>query len=504
MDALVVGAAASLVAVAMVACDGSRAVSPSGTKTDSTPSSYRIRLSPASIELIAPPGTPTSITVTASVLKGNDTTAVPDAQVTWAIDAPSVATVTTAGTVTAVAPGTTTLHARYSGVEVSAAVTVAAAPIVPGVAFVPTGSMTRARVGHTATLLANGKVLIAGGGAATAELYDPATGTFALTGSMSVSRSLHSATLLPDGRVLVAGGYSGDPFSGSGAAKLETAEVYDPATGSFTRTADMLEAQSGQTGTLLANGKILLTGGFGSCCDSLPKPELYDPATGTFAATGAYVPYSGLPDYAQTVGLANSTATLLRDGRVLVAAEPAAQLYDPATGTFTLTGQMRSGGSVIPPYITGRTATLLENGRVFFAGGENEDIGRFESTELFDATSGTFAFGPGMAVVRDGHTATLLSDGKVLVVGGESTIGCDSPSTCEIVSTASAELYDPGSGTLASAGSMSERRELHRATLLNDGRVLVTGGLTFIGGPIHFGGGVSVTPLATAELYAPR
>jgi len=189
---------------------------------------------------------------------------------------------------------------------------------------------------------------------------------------------------------------------------------------------------------------------------------------------------------------------------VLVAAEPAAQLYDPATGAFTLSGQMRSGGSFTPSYIAGRTATLLKDGRVFFAGGEHEDVGRFESTELFDATTGTFALGPRMAVVRDEHTATLLSDGKVLVAGGESTIGCDSLSTCEILSTASAEVYDPGSGTLASAGSMSERRELHRATLLNDGRVLVTGGLTFIGGPIHFGGGVSATPLATAELYTPR
>jgi hypothetical protein len=205
----------------------------------------------------------------------------------------------------------------------------------------------------------------------------------------------------------------------------------------------------------------------------------------------------------ETSGLVGIPATLLRDGRVLIAAEPAAQLYDPVTNSFRRTATMvtgTSGGLGVPQYIAGRTATLLDNGRVLLTGGEHEDIGRFKTAELYDPSTGTFARTGDMAFVRDGHTATLLAGGTVLIAGGEGTDGCDVPG-CNITSMSSLEIYDPAKGVFAPAGTMKVSREFHRATLLKDGRVLITGGLTFRGGSA--GGGFSVTPLASVELYDP-
>lgn len=135
---------------------------------------------------------------------------------------------------------------------------------LPGT-FAPTGSMTTPRSGHTATLLPNGKVLIAGGGSATMELYDPSTGTFTATGATTASPQIGSATLLPDGRVLL--------------IEARNAELYDPCTGTVTATGSMIDG-SGRAATLLANGKVLISGLF--------KPELYDPSKGVFTIGGPY------------------------------------------------------------------------------------------------------------------------------------------------------------------------------------------------------------------------
>jgi Galactose oxidase, central domain len=142
-------------------------------------------------------------------------------------------------------------------------------------AFTPTGNMMTPRGGHSATLLLNSKVLIAGGGSASAELYDPSTGTFAATGNMITPRQRHRATLLYDGRVLIIGG-----FLNNGNSPLASAELYDPSTGIFTVTGSMLTPRGWHTATLLYDGRVLVAGA--------GTPELYDPATGTFAPTGAY------------------------------------------------------------------------------------------------------------------------------------------------------------------------------------------------------------------------
>ena len=475
------------------ACSGSNEAQSQPPTSPSPPppaTTYSIQLSPASLNLTAPPGEPRSEFVTATVR--TNTGEVVSAPVVCTTDSPGVATVSQNGTVitvTAVAVGRTVLHARFGGSEATAEITVDVP--VPST-FAPTGPMSTTRVFHTATLLPDGKVLIVGGldysGAvsrelASAELYDPASGTFARTGDMTVGRIGHSATLLPDGKVLIAGGTVGN-------APIATAELYDPASGTFSLTGDMRQAQRWHSATLLMTGKVLISGGWSSCCSDAVDPELYDPATGVFATTGTYAAR-------ETAGLLGANATLLRDGRVLLSMQPAAQVYDPVAGTFSRTGSMVTGAGSwgVPYYINGRTATLLDNGRVLLTGGHNEDIGRFKSGELYDPATGRFTATGDMAFVRDGHTATLLADGTVLITGGESEAGC------AITSLAAAELYDPSKGAFSSAGRMNVRREWHTATRLEDGRVLVAGGLTFDGGLC---GSVSAPPLGSAELYVPH
>jgi Galactose oxidase, central domain len=194
--------------------------------------------------------------------------------------------------------------------------------------FEETGSLATARDDHTATLLPNGKVLVAGGSNnngvnfASAELYDPATGTWTKTGSLTAGRTRHTATLLPNGKVLVAGGYDvfGNPFA--------SAELYDPASGTWTETGSLATRRSLHTATLLPNGKVLVAGGYGLFGDHyLTSAELYDPASGTWTATGSL-----------NMARYNHTATLLPNGKVLVAGGLAggylasAELYDVGLG----------------------------------------------------------------------------------------------------------------------------------------------------------------------------
>jgi Kelch motif len=349
--------------------------------------------------------------------------------------------------------------------------------------FSPTGSMVAARSQHTATLLSDGRVLIVGGdGGAesqfldSAELYDPKTGTFSATGSMTTGRSGQTATLLADGRVLIIGGIPG----------LTSAELYDPRTGTFTGTGSMTTARSYYTATLLRDGRVLVTGGGANGAGGgIASAELYDPRTGMFVLTGS-----------MSTPRVSQTATLLTDGRVLVAGGndgtgaagglASAELYDPTTGRFSPTSSMNTPRE-------NQTATLLTDGRVLVAGGAAFDAngrpmgnGPLASAELYDPHSGRFIFTGSMTLLAENYTATLLADGRVLFAGGDDGSG----------SLAAAEIYDSFAGTFSSIGSMAAGRVGHTATLLADGRVLIAGGQPA-------GNSNSGTPLASAETYLP-
>jgi hypothetical protein len=329
--------------------------------------------------------------------------------------------------------------------------------------FHATGDMGTQRAAHTATLLQNGKVLIAGGFnntnvLATAELFDPAAGTFTPTGAMTTPRFWHTATLLANGKVLVTGGSPqlGDLSGGDNSDDLSTAELFDPATGTFTATGAMSKPRSEHTATLLANGTVLLAGGAAG-----NAAELFDPATGSFAATGELT----------VGGRWGCSATLLKDGTVLIAggrdSEDVfdgfplndAELFNPATGIFTATGVMKQ-------FRYEHAAALLNNGQVLLTGGFNGIP--VQDAELFDPTTRSFSGTGIMGTARADHTATLLEDGTVLVAGGFSFVAPGSFS--------SAEVFDPSTNMFTPTGPMGAARFRHTATRLNDGSVLVTGG----------------------------
>jgi hypothetical protein len=350
--------------------------------------------------------------------------------------------------------------------------------------FTSTGGMLTTREGHTATLLKNGKVVVIGGmhwarpcircglqlsALASAELYDPATGKFIPTGKMSVPRVFHTATLLGNGMVLVAGG---DNRKGTTYA---TAELYDPATGIFNLIGNhMTTKRSAHTATRLANGKVLIAGGGNGSAFS--TAEIFDPAAGTFTPTGN-----------MHVGRFFFTATRLSNGRVLVAGgvcdnhgcngtlTSSAELFNPATGTFALTGLMSVERS-------SHTATLLTTGAVLVTGGATS-TGVTATAELFDPSTRVFTPTASMQSKRELHTATRLTNGAVLVTGGINGS----------TTLSSAELFQPTSGSFMATGNMKSARSEHAAALLGNGDVVIIGGINTNNGALD--------SLATAELF---
>ena len=320
-------------------------------------------------------------------------------------------------------------------------------PAVVDPAWTTTGSMAEARSGHTANVLGSGNVLIAGGppaisfepGSATAELYNPETGTFAATGQMSEGHFLHTASTLFSGQVLVAGTRAG----GNGGAYLtDTAELYDEETGSFSPTGSMTQPRGGHTASVLQSGRVLVIGGTGPKGGYGTSAELYDPDSGTFSPTGSMVEPRG-----------GHTASLLESGKVLVAggnASATAELYDPTDGNFSLTGPM------LQPH-WGHTASVLLSGSVLIAGGPAS-----ATAELYDPTSGAFSATIPLVEARASHTASLLWSGEVLLAGGSGS--------------ATAELFDPATSMFSAALPMLEATSWHTASVLPSCDVLVVGG----------------------------
>jgi hypothetical protein len=342
--------------------------------------------------------------------------------------------------------------------------------------FTAVGNMTTVRADHTATLLGNGKVLIAGGEGdgfqelASAELYDPSTRTFAPTGTMITPRYGHSATLLADGRVLIAGGRQ----NGTRGTSVFSAEIYDPSTGAFTATGNSASisgeiwAIPGSVTTLLPDGRVFVT--------ATNNAEIFDSQSGTFTPTG---PYSD-----PSLAMYGTTVTLLTNGKILVtgcapgcSSGGLAELFDPQSGTFSVIGAMVANYS--PDY--GYTATLLADGRVLFLGSNDWDFP--PDAEVYDPAAGTFA-----SIASEGNQelapASRLTEGTVLIAGGQVPGGNGS---------ADAYLYVPASGTFEFAGEMTTGRYSHTATPLPDDTVLITGGFS-----------VWPDPTSSAEVYKPQ
>ncbi|MFN7829390.1 MAG: Kelch repeat-containing protein, partial [Acidobacteriota bacterium] len=333
----------------------------------------------------------------------------------------------------------------------------------------------------TTTLLANGKVLFAGGddfsgaGAMDAvEIYDPATNAVTATAPLPTGRTAHVAVLMADGRVLVTGG------ADSSFNAVRTADIYDPATGTWSRTGSMATARITAGGFLLPNGKVLVAGGENGS-NALSSAELYDPATGTWTPTGSL---NQVRNFVKGV--------VLNSGKVLVAGgldgngfggSPirTCEIYDPSTGTWTATADL-------PYELINHTVTLLENGKVLVAGGVDLAFSRPLNPSLFDPATGTWSStGALHSGGRSDHTGTLMTDGRVILVGGLDNGGF----------TNTIEIFDPTSGTWSSGGNLAGPRAYHGGTLLMDGSVLVAGG--FDGTPLD---SIEISPAGSAVLSA--
>jgi len=323
-----------------------------------------------------------------------------------------------------------------------------------------TGNLNTERFLHTATLLADGRVLVVGGidnnftTTRKAELYDPAAKVWSATGDLIDDRLGHSATLLADGRVLVAGG-----------AGLSSAEIYNPATGTWSAAGSLSVARNFHTATLLANGKVLVAGGNDSAEEPINSAELFDPAAnggqGNWSVTGQ-----------MNTARQSHIAARLANGKVLVAGGggegssflKSAELYDPAAGTWSATGELNTARLL-------HSGTLLANGRVLAAGGLNGSV-TLRTAEIYDPIAGTWGAAGNLNTARYAHTATLLANNQALIAGGVSENG---------TALTNVELFDPlgggGQGSFVAVASLNIAREEHTATLLAGGQILVAGGV---------------------------
>lgn len=345
-----------------------------------------------------------------------------------------------------------------------------------------TGNLQTNREAYTATLLPNGKVLVAGGNSfgmflSSMELYDPSTQTYSATGTMTVPRAAHTATLLSNGTVLLAGGLS---TSGPTAS----AEIYDPQTGMSTATGSMNSARFSHTATAIGTmtGKVLIAGGDGGS-SSLSTAEIYDQTGRTFATTGGLLS-----------ARSNHTATWLTDNNKIlltgggqrsnggpVTSLSSAELFNPANGSFATTGSMTTARDQ-------HTATALQDGTVLITGGGISYGAVLNSAEIYLPTTGTFSLAGSMSQARENHSAVLLPNNSVVVAGGDD-------GNFNVSSTA--EFFVPSTGTFNPAPSMNSGRNFFTLVLLPGGSTVLAPG-----GGSYFAGGL-IAGIAKSDLLVP-
>ncbi len=325
-----------------------------------------------------------------------------------------------------------------------------------------TGSLSLARGALTTTVLPDGRVLaVAGinyqvGVLSSAELYDPVTGTWATTSSLATARQLHSATLLDSGKVLVSAGRSPDY------EPLGTAELYDPVTGTWSSAGSLNTARYEHATVRLADGRVLASGGSDSIGASQMSAELYDPTTDTWSPSGSL-----------TAPREHHKMLRLSNGKVLTVGGMNAynhDLYEPSTGTWTATGSMATS-------VYSLLMAPLPDGRVLVTGGYEP------MAEVYDPATDTWSPTGTPPLVRIEATASVLPDGRVLVAGGSNNSSFDPQMGVT-------QVYDPATAIWSLGATLQQARRSHSASVLQDGRVLVVGGM----GIIDYG------PIASAEV----
>jgi hypothetical protein len=314
----------------------------------------------------------------------------------------------------------------------------------------------RAKIGLSALTIFAALVLLA----VTTRTYAPKTGTIVSTGAPRIARFSHTATLLVDNRVLIAGGMERNGYW------LNSAEIYNPETGQFSPTRNMLSRRAGAMAARLPNGKVLIAGGTDGSGTSLRTTEIYDPASNIFA-----------PGPIMLAPRAHGVAIRLKDGRVLIAGGCAqgdderlasAEIYDPATQTFSWTGSMHVPRGAF-------NAVALTDGRVLVTGGMSSgqlpDVTVEASAEIYNPATGTFTLTSPMSVPRYKHGIALLKDGRVLIIGGQ-TGGSFGPRL------SSTEFFDPATSSFSRGPEMKYPRFklIQGVAVLSDGHVLVAGG----------------------------
>ena len=344
--------------------------------------------------------------------------------------------------------------------------------------WLPTDPLNQPRLQTTGVLLSEGGVLLAGSllcnpqchSLPSAEIFDPATSTWTPTSPMLSPRFNHAVAGLKNGNVLVVGGYQSPGMLTGGC------ELFDVATGTWRVTGSLSTPRQFHTSVVLADGRVLVAGGLGmngqGGFEKLSSAEVYDPATGTWSAAGNMA----------TQRFENSLTTLA-DGRVLAVGGSAtstgpalatAEIYNPAINGWTLANPPPLG-------LQNHSATLLPNGQVLVAGGfQGSSSVPARLAEVYDPASDTWTRVASMRVPRAGHTATLLANGSIAVIGG-------------FANWVTTEIYDPNAGTWSPSLELNEGRAYHSTTLLNDGRILAAGGVD-----------IDNNFLTSAELLGPR